>query len=142
MYNNPYYNPYYQRYSQPTIPVNDFNGTQNTTQIATQNRQTLNGKMVDSVEVAKNSEYPLDGSVSYFPTIDGTAIVTKQLLTNGTSKTTIYKPIEEKDTPKVQYATIEDLKKSIKDIDLSDIDDMKEDIKEIKSEIKKIKKGD
>lgn len=142
MYNNPYYNPYYQRFNQPTIPVSDFNTTQNNTQLATQNRQVLNGKLVDSIDVVKSMDIPLDGSISYFPLTNGSAIVTKQLLTDGTSKTTIYKQVEEKETPKVEYATMDDLKKSIKEIDLSDIDDIKDEIKEIKAEMKKIKKGD
>lgn len=143
MYNNNQFgfNPYYQ----PMMSTNgqQFNGqqttTQNATQLATQ-RQFLNGKLVDSVEVAKTIEYPLDGSISYFPLTDGSMIVTKQLLTNGTSKTTIYKPIEEKDKPEIKYATMDDLKKSLKEIDLSEIDDLKDEIKELKSEIKKIKK--
>ena len=145
MYNNQFgFNPYYQPINmQPLQSTNNLQTTANNLQTnAISNRQILNGKLVDSVDVVKATEVNLDGSVSYFPLTDGSAIVTKQLLTNGTSKTTIYKPIEEKDTPKIQYATIDDLKKSIKEIDLSEIDDLKDDIKDIKTEIKKLKKGD
>lgn len=148
MYNNQFgYNPYMQ----PLMSTNgqQFGGQQPTAQNnqsfaqnSIQNRQLLNGKLVDSIDVVKATEVNLDGSISYFPLTDGSAIVTKQLLTNGTSKTTIYKPIEEKEAPKVQYATMEDLKKSIKEIDLSEIDDLKDEIKDLKAEIKKMKKGD
>ena len=147
MYNNQFgYNPYYQ----PIMPNNQqFNAQQSIAQNNqttalnnAQNRQLLNGKLVDSIEVAKNVDYPLDGSISYFPTIDGTAIVTKQLKQDGTSKTIIYKPFEEKEMPKTEYVTMEDLKKAISEFDLSDIDDLKDEVKELKLEIKKIKKGE
>lgn len=144
MYNNQFgYNPYYQppRFNQPMQqPIEQ--QTQPIVNTTIPVRQSLNGKLVDSIDVVKAIDIPLDGSISYFPLTNGSAIVTKQLLTDGTSKTTIYKPIEEKDTPKIQYATMDDLKKSIKEIDLSDIDDLKDEIKELKAEIKKMKKGD
>lgn len=130
MYNN--YNPYnrYIGVPQPQIqqPV-DF----------MQNRQVLNGKQVESIDVVKAMDIPLDGSISYFPLADGTAIITKQLQNDGTSKITVFKPyIEQKEENK--YVTSEELKKSLEKIDLSDIDDLKEEIKELKAEIKKIKK--
>lgn len=145
MYNNQFgFNPYYQpmnnqpNFATPSAVNNQISAVNS----AVNNRQVLNGKLVDSIEVVKATEASLDGSTAYYPLTDNSAIVTKKLLTDGTSKMTIYKPVEEKDTPKVQYATMEDLKKSIKEIDLSDIDDLKDEIKELKSEIKKIKKGD
>lgn len=55
----------------------------------------LQGKSVDSIEVVKAMDIPLDGSISYFPLADGTAIVTKQLQMDGTSKTVVYKPVNE-----------------------------------------------
>jgi hypothetical protein len=55
----------------------------------------------------------LTGSVSYFPLTNGTAIVTKQLQQDGTSKTIIYKPIKEeqekKEEVKINYLTKDDL---------------------------------
>ena len=145
MYNNQFgYNPYYQptRFNQPMQqPIEQ--QTQPIVNSTMPVRQSLNGKLVDSIDVVKAIDIPLDGSISYFPLTNGSAIVTKQLLTDGTSKMTIYKPVEAKDEPKVQYATMEDLKKSIKEIDMSEvIDDLRDEIKELKSEIKKMKKGD
>lgn len=102
----------------------------------------LLGKSVDSIDVVKAQEIPLDGSTSYFPLADGSAIVTKQLRADGTSKTTIYKPVEEEkseETPK--YVTIEELKESIKNIDLSEIDDLWDELKNIKEQIKNLKEN-
>lgn len=87
----------------------------------------LLGKSVDSIEVVKAMDIPLDGSTSYFPLTDGSAIVTKKLQADGTSKTIIYKPVEGDKEEIPQYATIED------------IIDFKEDIKSIKKEIKTLK---
>ena len=53
---------------------------------AVQSRSLLNGKSVDSLDVVKAMDIPLDGSISYFPLTDGSAIVSKQLQNDGTSK--------------------------------------------------------
>lgn len=95
----------------------------------------LQGKSVDSIEVVKAMDIPLDGSVSYFPLTDGTAIVTKQLQQDGTSKTIVYKPIEETE-PEVlpKYITPQELDEAIKKIDTNG--GLKDDIKTIKRQIK------
>ena len=72
----------------------------------------LQGKSVDSIDVVKAMDIPLDGSISYFPLTNGTAIITKQLQQDGTSKTIIYKPIQEeekKEEVKIDYLTKDDL---------------------------------
>lgn len=134
--NNYGYNPYgryipQQPMQQPMQPIEQPNMSVKT---------GLQGRQVESIEQAKLLEYPLDGSISYFALTDGSCIVTKQLQNDGTSKTLIYKLSNEsnKDLPK--YATIEDLEKKFKAIDLSDIDDLKDDIKELRQDIKDLKK--
>ena len=141
MYNNPYFNQQ-QRY-QPMPMANQPMQQQPTyMQPIIQPTQSIGllGKIVDSIDVVKSMDIPLDGSVSYFPLADGTAIVSKQLQTDGTSKTTVYKPVieEQKELPK--YATLEDVKTEISNIDFSDLDDIKDEIKELKKELKNIKK--
>lgn len=109
----------------------------------------LLGKIVDNIDVVKAMDIPLDGSTSYFPLSDQSAIVTKQLQTDGTSKMIIYKPVEESKKDEVVYATLEDIQDAINDLDLSDIQDiqdLKDDVKEIKKQLKEFKikqsKGD
>lgn len=130
--NNYGYNPY-GRYQQPIeqqmVP----------TQMSLPTRNVLNGKQVDSIEVVKATDIPMDGSISYFPLTDGSGIVTKQLQNDGTSKIKVYKPVNEKQET-IKYATIDDLDKKFKSIDLSDIDDLKEEIKDLKKELKDLKK--
>lgn len=140
MYNTNYgFNPYYQptRFTQPTIQPTIEQPIQNTTSLST--RTFLNGKTVDSIEVVKAIEYPLDGSTSYFPLVDGSAIVTKQLQNDGTSKITVFKPDTE-EKAEIKYITKEDMKEALNDIDLSELEDIKDEIKEIKQEIKDLKK--
>ena len=103
----------------------------------------LQGKSVDNVEVVKATDIPLDGSISYFPLTDGSAIVTKQLQQDGTSKTIIYRPSDEKedkDLPK--YITVDELNKAMKKVDSSDLRDelktIKRQLKDITEDIKDI----
>ena len=138
MYNNYGINPYYQpqRFQQPMqpqyVPQSD---TQNTTQPQFI-KSGLQGKQVDSLEVVKASDVPFDGSITYFPLTDGSAIVTKQLQNDGTSKITIFKPTDEQKS-EVKYLTSDDLEKALNSLNLDEIDDIKADIKEIKKQLKK-----
>lgn len=84
-------------------------------------------------------DIPLDGSVSYFPLVDGSAIVTKQLQQDGTSKIVVYKPIEnesvEQDSP--NYVTKEQFDEAMKKLDTNkDIKDLKDDMKAMKRQIR------
>jgi hypothetical protein len=110
---------------------------QNTPQMALNRQNILYGKQVDSLEVVKAIDIPLDGSVSYFPLTNGSAIVTKQLQQDGTSKITIYEPKTQKDD--IKFATIEDVDKRLEKLDFSEIDDLKEDLSDLKKELKDIK---
>ena len=107
---------------------------QSVQQIMPQQSIGLQGRAVDAMDVVKAMDIPLEGSISYFPLTDGTAIVTKQLQMDGTSKTIIYKPIDEKEIAKIpKYITPEELKKELEKFDNKTI---KEDIKSIRREIK------
>lgn len=115
MYNQPYnFNPYmqtqYNRIDQQSPLMNGQRPPMT----------GLNGKMVDSVEVVKAMDIPMDGSVSYFPISDGSEIVTKQLQLDGTSKIVVYRKLVEEQKPENRYIT------------LADFDTLRNEIKEIK----------
>lgn len=148
MYNNYGFNPYFQqqRFQNVEQPIQQpIVNYQQPIQMAKSNG--LLGKSVDSIDVVKAMDIPLDGSISYFPLTDGSAIVTKQLQTDGTSKTIVYKPIvENKKQQEERFVTFEEFDRAIGEIDLSDLEELqnlKEDIREIKKQLKdfKIKKG-
>lgn len=92
---NQYYKPYYSQY-QPMQPG-------------------MQGRVVESEEVVRAMDIPLDGSVSYFPLANGTAIYTKQLMNDGTSRVMVYKPIE---PPKEENLRdiVEQLKKDVEEL--------------------------
>ena len=118
----------------------------------------LQGKSVDSIDVVRAMDIPLDGSVSYFPLTNGTAIVTKQLQQDGTSKTVVYKPIDEESENKKQetpaYITIEEfgrqaniinqnnntLKDGVDNIK-NQIEELSNDFRQLLNEVRSIKGG-
>ena len=139
MYNqyNPYMNRFYgQQQTNIPQPMELSQQAQNVSQMGL-NRAFLNGKQVESIDIVKNLEIPLDGSISYFPLVNGTAIATKQLMQDGTSKITIYEPKTQKND--IKFATIEDIDKRLEKIDFNEIDDLKDDLEDLKKELKDIK---
>lgn len=136
--NNYGYNPYgtfmtQRPMQQPIQPIEQ-------SPVINGNRPVLNGKQVDSLDVVKTIEYPLDGSISYFPLTDGTGIVTKQMQMDGKSKITIFKPVTEEKS-EIKYITQKDLEKSLEGLKNDDLDDIKEEIKEIKNQLKELRKN-
>lgn len=138
MYGNPYFAQQQQRFqqmvNQPTQPQPYIPTIQ-----PINNPTSLLGKAVESVDVVKAMDIPFDGSISYFPLTDGSAIITKQLQTDGTSKMVVYKPAHEDKKDAVKFATLDDIQDAINDLDLSDIQDLRDDIKEIKKQLKEFK---
>lgn len=111
---------------------------------ANMSAMVLQGKVVDSLEVVKAMDVPLDGSITYFPKADGTIIYTKQLQKDGTSKINAYEikrensenqisigmgSVSKEDIEKI-YADISEVKKSLEE-NMSNIikrfDDFKDD---------------
>lgn len=55
------------------------------------------GKVVESIDVVRTVDVPMDGNVYYFPRADGTEIYTKRWLPNGTTQIDAYKFINQGD---------------------------------------------
>ena len=143
---NPYYGytPQYGRnpYIQQPIATPQYQPQStdyiNQMQNAYQKPLGLQGKTVDNIEVVKATDIPLDGSVSYFPLVDGSAIVTKQLQPDGTSRMIVYKPVET--TPKANttenkeiYVTEKQLDEKLKTFNN---EELKQEIEKLKKQIK------
>lgn len=142
---NPYYGytpqygktPYYMQ--QPmTTPQYQPQATDYMSQMqnAYQKPLGLQGKTVDNIEVVKATDIPLDGSISYFPLVDGSSIVTKQLMQDGTSRMIVYKPAETE--PKATenkeiYVTEKQLEEKLSTFDNEEI---KQEIEKLKKQIK------
>ena len=72
------------------------------------------GKIVDSVDVVKATDVPMDGNMYYFPKADGTEIFGKQWLSSGQTRILTFKPVFDDDTNNVSN-TEEKLKIGLSD---------------------------
>lgn len=123
------YNPYLGQYNNSMSSNQFYQPQTQPTYMQSQIQQPkLQGKVVESEEVVRNIEVPLDGSLSYFPTADKSKIITKSIQNDGTSKILIYELINE--PIKNEYVKI------------NDFDNLKEHIIKLEKEINKLKKGD
>ena len=142
MYNNYGYNPYYPQQRYQGVDTNNQQPMMTTFQQPMQltKPSSLLGKSVDNIDVVKATDIPLDGSISYFPLTDGSAIVSKQLQMDGTSKMVIYKPVKEDNDDSKKFVTFEEMQNELAKIDILDLEDLKDEIKEIKKQLKSMKK--
>lgn len=51
------------------------------------------GKIVESIDIVKATDIPMDGNLYYFPKADGSEIYAKQWLANGTTQILTFKPV-------------------------------------------------
>lgn len=143
---NPYYGytpqygktPYYmqQPMTTPQYQSQSNEYMQNIQPATYQKPITLQGKSVDNIEVVKATDIPLDGSVSYFPLVDGSSIITKQLMQDGTSRMIVYKPAETEPKTvenKEIYVTEKQLEEKLSTLDNEEI---KQEIEKLKKQIK------
>lgn len=152
MFNNQYYYPMGNANARPQMEqfYPQYNANANLYTPPQQfNQSLLQGKSVESVDVAKVIEGPIDGSIGYYPLTDGTAIVSKQLQADGKTKVTIYKPVELDDVQaSVKYVTAEELEDALKQIEVPSVKELKEELKTLKRQFRdlsddlKDKKGD
>ena len=85
---------YQQGLQQPILPA----------QTPVSNQMSALGKMVDSINVVKATDIPMDGNAYYFPKADGTEVYCKQWLQNGTTRILTFKPVFE-DNPNNDHQT-------------------------------------
>lgn len=99
---------YYQQYLQPQYPyqnpymdrINQLQqyqqGLQQPQQMQIQpqpqNQFATLGKFVESIDMVKATDIPMDGNMYYFPKADGTEIYGKRWTSSGTTETISYKP--------------------------------------------------
>ena len=100
---NPVFNPYYQNNFGYNPQMPQYQMQPQYIQQQTQQQVGLNGKVVESFEVFKGVDIPMDGNTYYFPKADGSEIYSKRWLQNGTTEQVTYKVIkeeaEEKENP-------------------------------------------
>lgn len=96
-YQQPQFNPYLQR-------MENLQQFQQTLQPQLQNNPNLTpglnmlaslGKVVESMDIVKVTDIPMDGNTYYFPKADGSEIYSKQFMPNGQTRILTFKPLLE-----------------------------------------------
>ena len=117
---NPNYFAQYPQYCQPQSQINpDMQRMENLQQfqqaLQPQTQYQPLGKVVDSVDVVKATDIPMDGNAYYFPKADGTEVYMKRWLANGTTEITAYKPILDKENKQTITLSSEQEKSILED---------------------------
>ena len=83
-YQQPQFNPYLQRMEN----LQQFQQTLQPT-----NQIPAIGKVVESMDIVKVTDIPMDGQPYYFPKADGSEIYSKQFMPNGQTRILTFKPV-------------------------------------------------
>ena len=113
-YQMPMQNPYIDRIAQLQQYQQSLQQPLPPTQMSGANQMSALGKMVDSIDVVKATDIPMDGNTYYFPKADGTEVYCKQWLQNGTTRILTFKPVLEDNLNNLSSDT-EKLKISLSD---------------------------
>ena len=78
-------------------------------QFPQQQNSFLGGKIVDSFDVVKVTDIPIDGNTYYFPKADNSEIYAKKWLGNGTTDIVTYRRVENiiEEEPKFDFPSME-----------------------------------
>ena len=91
----PQFNPYMQRMENLQQFQQSLQQPMVSTQISGANQFNPFGKIVESMDVVKVTDIPMDGNMYYFPQADGQAIYGKKFLPNGQTQILAFKPVLE-----------------------------------------------
>ena len=132
----PQYNPYMQRMEnlqqfqqaiqQPVVP----------TTMPSANQFTPLGKIVESIDMVKATDIPMDGNAYYFPKADGTELYSKQWMPNGQTRILTFKPLLDDE---LNNSTVNEEKLKFDDFN-NVLMGIQEDIKALTEKVDKISK--
>ena len=91
------FNPYMQRMENLQQFQQAIQQPMSTTQMSGTSQFAPLGKIVESVDMVKATDIPMDGSMYYFPTADGNMIFSKQWMPNGQTRILTFKPVLDND---------------------------------------------
>lgn len=142
-----YYPTTYPAYNQPMQPqINPYMQRMDNLQPFQQNLQpqvqqqfTTLGKMVESMDIVKSTDIPMDGNPYYFPKADGSEVYMKRWLPNGTTETIAYKPILEHKDTKTNILSSDEEKLKFEDFN-NVLVGIQEDIRMLSEKVDKINK--
>lgn len=89
------FNPYMQRMENLQQFQQAIQQPMSPTQMSGTSQFTPLGKIVESVDMVKATDIPMDGNMYFFPTADGNIIFSKQWMANGQTRILTFKPVLE-----------------------------------------------
>ena len=100
----------------------------------------VSGKIVESIDVVKSMDIPMDGNMYYFPKADGSEIFVKCWLPNATTQIITFKPIieSEQNSKKMSEENI-DLSEKIAEIFDAKMDEIRDRFDKLEKSIKPVK---
>ena len=90
-------NPYMDRLSQLQAQQNV-----QPAQIPVANQFPVLGKLVESIDIVKSTDIPMDNNMYYFPKADGTEVYAKHWRPNGTTQIVTFRPVLEDESGNLQ----------------------------------------
>lgn len=97
----PQFNPYMQRMENLQQFQQALQQPMSPTQMSGANQFNPFGKIVESMDIVKVTDIPMDGNMYYFPQADGQAIYGKKFLPNGQTQILAFKPSSESEPDNV-----------------------------------------
>lgn len=108
-YMNPYFqnNPYQQPMYNPMAPyqerLNQMQAQYNQQPVVQQNQaMSLNGEIVDSIDVVKAKNVDMSGQPTFYPKSDLSEVYVKRLMADGTSQIITYKAVQPEESKPVE----------------------------------------
>lgn len=86
------YQSMYQPYTDRYMPVQQYQQIMSPTQMTGASQFTPLGKIVESMDIVKVTDIPMDGNMYYFLKADGSEIYSKQFMSNGQTRILTFKP--------------------------------------------------
>ena len=116
-YTNPYYfqnNPYNQQMYNPMSPyqerLNQMQAQYNQQPMVQQNQaMSLNGEIVDSIDVVKAKNVDMSGQPTFYPKSDLSEVYVKRLMADGTSQIVTYKAVHPEESKPVETKSYVDV---------------------------------
>ena len=115
-YMNPYFqnNPYQQPMYNPMAPyqerLNQMQAQYNQQPVVQQNQaMSLNGEIVDSIDVVKAKNVDMSGQPTFYPKSDLSEVYVKRLMADGTSQIVTYKAVQPEESKTVETKTYVDV---------------------------------
>ena len=115
-YMNPYFqnNPYQQPMYNPMAPyqerLNQMQAQYNQQPMVQQNQaMSLNGEIVDSIDVVKAKNVDMSGQPTFYPKSDLSEVYVKRLMADGTSQIVTYKAVQPEESKPVETKSYVDV---------------------------------